>query len=181
MKKCGPSSWKNFQEHSSSMCAQHSLLQFKVVHCAHPSKSKLAKISPQINPTCDRCKSAEATLIHVFWLCPNLENYWRIIFEALSTVLLKLIQTLFWHCSESFLHLPVGGPKVVAFTALTACRLILFRWKDAVPPLALHWTGDVLFNLKLEKIRYTIQGSEKKFMVETLSDIFDKPSTQLQE
>lgn len=61
--------------HSSSMCTRHALIQFKVLHRVHLSKSKLAKIYPQINPTCDRCKSAEATLIHMFWLCPNLEGY----------------------------------------------------------------------------------------------------------
>lgn len=63
--------------HSSSTCARHSLVQFKVVHRTHLHKSKLARIYPHIDPTCDRCKLAEATLIHMFWLfwlCPKIQQ-----------------------------------------------------------------------------------------------------------
>ena len=50
------------QVHSSSMCARHALLQFKVVHRVHFSKVKLAHIYPNVDPTCDRCTTAPATL-----------------------------------------------------------------------------------------------------------------------
>ena len=80
-------------------------------------------------------------------------------------------------------ELPAGGHKIVAFTTLLARRLILLRWKEAVPPLVSHWIRDMLSNLKLEKIRYTLQGSEKKFLKvwKPFLTFFDKPSTQVQE
>ncbi len=153
--------------HSSSMCARHSLVQFKVIHRVHFSKAKLAKIYPQINPICDRCKLEDATLFHMFWLCPKLKGYWKAIFEALSTVLTVKIDpnplmSIFGIIPEG-MELPVGGHKIVAFTTLLARRLILLRWKEAVPPSVSHWIRDVLSNLKLEKIRYTLRGSEDKF------------------
>lgn len=75
------------QVHSSSICARHSLIQFKVVHRAHISKVKLAQMFPGTNPICNRCQCAEGTLIHMFWTCPKLEHYRRSIFLTLSAVL----------------------------------------------------------------------------------------------
>lgn len=56
--------------YSSSMCARHALLQFKVVHHIHISKTKLARMYPDVDPTCDKCKGAPASLYHMYWTCP---------------------------------------------------------------------------------------------------------------
>lgn len=173
--------------HSSSMCARHSLIQFKVVHRAHLPKSKLAKIYTHIDPMCDRCKSAEATLIHMFWLCPQIQQYWEDICEALSdmlgvTITLNPLLMLFGITAEG-LRLPAGGQKLIAFSTLLARRLILLRWKDAVPPTKPHWIKDVLYHLKLEKIRCIMNGSERKFhqVWGRFLTFFNRPSTKVQE
>ncbi len=69
------------QVHSSSKCACYSLLQFKVVHRAHISKMKLLKMYSELSPNCDKCNSPGATLIHMFWLCPSLEKFWKEVFH----------------------------------------------------------------------------------------------------
>ena len=58
--------WSNIVQkiHSTSICARHSLIQFKIVHRLHMSKVKLSKIFPGVNPIGDRCKQAPATLYH---------------------------------------------------------------------------------------------------------------------
>jgi len=53
--------------YSSSLCARHRLIQCKVVHRAHWSKTRLARFNPSIDQECDRCHSGSATLIHMFW------------------------------------------------------------------------------------------------------------------
>lgn len=53
--------------------------------------------------------------------------------------------------------------NVVAFCTLLARRLILFRWKDPLPPSYFHWIRETMQHLKLEKIRYSLQGSVLKF------------------
>ena len=53
--------------HMSSICQRHTVEQFKIVHRLHWSKVRLSKIRPELNPTCDRCKQAHATLLHTFW------------------------------------------------------------------------------------------------------------------
>ncbi len=123
----------------------------------------------------------------MFWLCPNLEGYWKAIFEALSTLLTVKLHpnplTSLFGITPDGIQLPVGGHKVIAFTTLLARRLILMRWRDAAAPSFSHWIREVLFNLRLEKIRYTIRGSEKKFseVWRSFQTFFDKPSTQVQE
>ena len=173
--------------HTSSMCARHSLIQFKVVHRAHLSKTRLASIYPQISPICDKCGLSDATLVHMYWFCPALEGYWRGIFEALSTIFENRVDpnpiiALFGLVPDGII-LPPNSNRIVAFTTLLARRLILMNWRGAVSPTTTHWIRDVLLNLKLEKIRYTIRGSRSKFMQtwKPFFLFFDKPTTCLQE
>lgn len=72
---------------SSSLCARHCLIQFKVVHRPHTSRVKLSLIYSEVSPYCLRRKSAEASLIHTFWLCPCLNRYWTEVVHTLSRVL----------------------------------------------------------------------------------------------
>ena len=50
--------------HKSSLCVRHGLIQFKVLHRLHLCRSKLARIYPDTDPTCQRCLSAPATFCH---------------------------------------------------------------------------------------------------------------------
>lgn len=147
------------------MCARHSLIQFKVLHRVHISKSKLAKMFPQTDPTFDRCKIKVATLIHMFGLGDCLKHYWESIFDALSTVLCVNIVpnpliALFGIVLEE-LQLPVGEHNVIG--TMLARRLILLKWKESEPPSVGLWIRDVISNLRLEKIRYIIRGSDQTF------------------
>lgn len=78
--------WKKAQRnvHTSSICAKHSLIQFKVLHRAHLSKVKISKMYPDTDPLCDRCKVHPATLAHMFWSCPKLTQFWTSIFKIFS-------------------------------------------------------------------------------------------------
>ena len=155
------------QVHSSSICARHSLIQFKVVHRAHISKVKLAQMFPGTNPMCNRCQCAEGTLIHMFWTCPKLEHYWRSIFLTLSAVLQHRLEpeplvALFGVAPEE-VWLSASMCKVLAFSSLIARRAILLKWKDPLPPTHTQWIKDMMSCLSLEKIRYSLRGSEKQF------------------
>ncbi len=52
--------------HSSSISLRHTIVQFKIVHRLRWSKDRLEKIKSDVNPTCDQCKQAPATLYHMF-------------------------------------------------------------------------------------------------------------------
>lgn len=83
------SQWKKAQEfvHSSSVCASHGLIQFKILHRLHLSKLRLSKMFPTVDPLCDRCGQAPASIAHMLWNCPRLCYYWVNIFKTLSEAL----------------------------------------------------------------------------------------------
>lgn len=152
---------------SSSICLRHAVVQFKVVHRLHWSKDRLSKINVDIDPICDRCRQAPATLLHMFWTCPKLHMFWKTIFEIFSKIFGKAVEP------TPFIALFGVPPEdtsfrwweasMLAFCSFLARRLILFKWKDPIPPTYSHWIKEVMYHIKLEKIRYTVRGSTRKF------------------
>ena len=61
------------------------------------------------------------------------------------------------------LSLSPADKDLIAFTTLLARRLILLKWKSPVPPTYTHWVKEVLYFLKLEKIRLTLIGKAVSF------------------
>lgn len=68
-------SMKSRAEQVHSYSINSSLIQFKVIHRTHYSKTKLHRYNPR-SPICDKCSLGEANLLHSLTLCPKIENYW---------------------------------------------------------------------------------------------------------
>jgi len=148
-------------------CLRHAVVQFKIVHRLHWSKVRLSKFKPDLDPTCDRCKQAPATLLHMFWTCPRLYIFWQSIFDAFSGICGKTIHpspliSLFG-VPPVEISLSKCNTNMIAFGSLLARRLILSKWKDSHPPAYGHWIREVMCHIHLEKVRYTIRGSVEKF------------------
>lgn len=62
--------------YTSSICVRHKLIQFKVFNRLHLSRTKLAKIYPNVDPNCICCHQAPASVAHMFWSCPSLGSFW---------------------------------------------------------------------------------------------------------
>ena len=167
---------------STSLCAHHSLLQFKVVHRTHISKTKLSRFHPDVDPCCKE----EASLIHIFWTCPSLEKYWREAFQTLSLIVNldiepKPLVTLFGNKGEVDGHLrPAKWPTLLFASLLARCAMLLM-WRDAALPTHAQWLRDVMTCLNLEKIHYSIRNSKEKFQksVGTFSGILSWFSIKL--
>lgn len=79
------------------------------------------------------------SLLHTFWTCPKLKNYWTAIFKTLSEVYkVKLAPCAF---TALFGVIPSDPPMSksysngFAFASLLAQRLVLLKWKQESPPL----------------------------------------------
>ena len=156
---------------STLMCGRgagrHSVLQCKVVHRVHWSKSKLARIYPGSDSSCDKCHLGPASLGHMFWACPALQSFWDGVFDSLSAVTSANI------CSSPLVALfgvlPIGHSlpshfcDLVAFLTLLARRIILLHWKNPRAPSHSQWIRDALYFMKLERIKYSLRGSIAKF------------------
>lgn len=122
---------------------------------------------PNIDPICDRSHQADASLIHMFWTCPTLLSYWSKIFDTLCAVtgvnIVPSSTIALFVATSDVLLLSSGNRSFIAFVTLLARRLILLKWKSAIPPLHSHWVRDVLHFANLEKIRYLLRGSQQQF------------------
>uniref|UniRef100_A0A3B5PRH3 Reverse transcriptase domain-containing protein n=1 Tax=Xiphophorus maculatus TaxID=8083 RepID=A0A3B5PRH3_XIPMA len=152
---------------SSSSCARLSLIQFKVVHRIHFSKSRLSQIYPDVVDICDKCKGSPCNLGHMFFLCPKLYNFWSNYFTIMSSVLKVNLQpcpfVAIFGILNPTLVLSSAQMEIVAFTSLLARRTLLLHWKsDKCPSISL-WVKDMMFFLKFEKIKHTLRGSTQKF------------------
>lgn len=155
--------------HSSSISLRHTIVQFKIVHRLHWSKDRLAKFKSDVDPNCDRCKQAPATLFHMFWSCPKLLEYWGHIFETFSKMFGKFIapdiSTAIFGVASLDNSLSRSQSDVIAFCTLLARRLILYKWKDSSSPTYGDWIKDVMYNIQLEKLRCSMNWSNKRFLI----------------
>lgn len=113
---------------TSSLCVRHGLIQFRIVHRLHYSNEKLAKIFPTINPGCPRGNNCPASVGHMFWLCPSLNEYWRQILEVFSYICGQTVDPNF---HTAIFGIPPPNCKLtnlqenaLAFASLLARRLI---------------------------------------------------------
>lgn len=152
--------------HYSSICARHGLIQCKLIHRIYYTNHRLSKFYPNVADTCNRCNQSPADLIHMFWSCPKLKTFWSAIFGTLHKAydvgadphplpaIFGIIQT------KSFSS---KAQHCMAFCSLLARRLILLNWKHTAPPSYSRWVKEILFNLKLERLRFSLNGSLSKF------------------
>lgn len=144
------------------------IIQFKILHRVHYSKVRLAKIYPNIDANCDRCRNAPADLTHMFWSCPALSSFWSIIFKTLSEALHIDLQpnatmAIFGTTDRQYTTFRKNYKNIIAFTTLLARRRILLHWKSKNPPKVSLWFSDLTQFIQLEKIKYTLRGSKEKF------------------
>ena len=154
--------------HSSSINARHALVQFKVVHRLHYSKSRLHAIYPNSSPLCDKCKQEAGTLAHQFWLCPKLNSYWSLIFDYLSKAFDKNIEpdpilALFGSVTTSSI-LNSFERQAISLCTLLAKRLILQQWKSETSPVFQQWLRDLGKVLNMERIRYAMKKKDNVFL-----------------
>lgn len=152
---------------STTSCARLGLIQFKVLHRVHFSKSRLSEIYPEVVDTCDKCHGSPCHLSHMFFLCPELNGFWTGYFSIMSTVLGVDLQACpliaIFGIPDASLALNSIQKDIIAYTSLLARRSLLLHWKSAKYPSTSRWLKDTMFFLKLEKIKYTLSGCTDKF------------------
>ncbi len=153
--------------HKSTICARLSLIQFKVLHRIHFSKTRLSQIYPTVIDRCDKCHASPCNLTHMFYSCPLLFSFWQNYFDSISEILSITVKpsphiAIFGY-PEDYDRYNSTQLDLLAFTSLLARRRLLFHWKSTKPPSSTQWLRDVMSLLKLEKIRYSRGADSGKF------------------
>ena len=160
--------WANILElvHYSSICAHNGLIQCKFIHRIYYTNHRLSKFYPNVADICNRCNQSPADLMHMFWSCPKLIDFWSKIFDTLHKAYDVGADP---HPLTALFGIPhtnafsSEAQHCMAFCTLLARRLILLNWKHTLPPSHSRWVKEVLFNLKLERLRFSLKGSLRKF------------------
>lgn len=151
----------------TSVNARLQLIQFKVLHRLHYSKTRLNRLFPSISPMCDKCKAGDGTLGHLFFLCPMLQTFWSDIFKLYSTVYKKILKpdilTVILGYSDQTLSCSKSLQQAIMFGMVIAKRVILKEWKATTPPIYTKWLNEVMSCLYLEEIRYKLTDNHDKF------------------
>ena len=102
----------------------------------------------------------------MFWSCPKLTTFWSAVFNSLGEVLGETIDPdpltgIFGVPSVPNMSNPAR--RIIAFTTLLARRLILLKWIHPSPPTHNRWIHEIIYCIKLEKIRFSLSGSTRRF------------------
>lgn len=138
-----------------------------MIHRLHNSKSRLHMIFPSISPLCDCCKSAEGSLTHLFWTCPQLYNSWCEILNWFSGIYGCVFkpdpEIALFGFSSSLQNHSLSLQRTIMYGMIIAKRVILNLWKSDTSPQFKTWLTDLTSVLHIEKIRYGMMGSLDKF------------------
>ncbi len=149
----------------STSYARLNLMQFKVLHGMHLSRTRIASFNPTFEKTCIRCHTGEADLNHMFWTSPTLTANWSTMCDTLSKVceaqLKPCVEFAIFGVPDDKSNLTQRQLNIIAFASLLARRHILLLWKSTNPPKASYWLQHLMLYLHLEKITCSIRGSHK--------------------
>ena len=153
--------------HTCSINSRHCLIQFKILHRLHYSKTRLHKLFSDSSPLCDKCYITEATLLHSYALCPRLRSFWAGVFTTCTAVLKFRIDPdpvlTVLGVSEASLTWTRAQQNFVAYALIIAKKLILLYWKKKEAPNTKLWLSELTNTLHMEQIRYRIEGKIAEF------------------
>lgn len=89
---------------------------------------------PELDPTCDACKQAPASPLHMFWTCPRPYNFWQSNFNVFSKILEAINPSPFiglFGVAPQGVHGRNYESHMPAFCAVSARRPL--RWTDPLP------------------------------------------------
>ncbi len=139
----------------STTCARLSLIQFKILHRTYYTKSRLSKIYPNVDDRCDRCKTDKADLIHMFWSCQKMKNYWTLVFktlnEAFNLNITPCVEIAIFGVPEHGIPLTNNLENVFAFASLLSKKENIVGMEIKKSTKTSMWICDLILYLKLEK------------------------------
>ncbi|XP_028251617.1 uncharacterized protein LOC114427641 [Parambassis ranga] len=152
--------------HSCSINTRYRLIQYKVIHRLHYSKIKLNKIFPSVSTQCDKCSSAEGSLAHMFWFCPQLFGFWSAVFKWYSKCYSKDIlpnhNLAIFGCSTETLDYTSDLQMALQLGMVVAKKLVLLNWKSTTSPSFDHWLKEMVSVIQIERLRQEKQDKRNR-------------------
>lgn len=151
--------------HRASACANHREQYQKLLTRWYYTPHRIAKAYLSASPLCWRMCGGRGTLLHVFWSCPLLRQFWDMVLSLISDLVGKPCPR-----RPEFAMLLVGidaiasSHRIVTCNVLHAARLAIARhWKSTDIPSTIE-LNTIISNVCLhERTLAWHRGTHKKF------------------
>lgn len=159
--------WESIQTRAYA-CSRNVNIQelcLKVKSRMYKTSTTLHKCFPNGSPLCWRCHSATGDMLHMQWLCPLLQSYWKQEHEIVCKIVrvpLDFVPSLF------LLQLPSGGlkqsHKALGTQLINAARMCIpvYCQTYTIPVLS-EWLKNTDRVCEMEELVYTSQDQFGKF------------------
>ena len=145
-----------------SFNTRHTLTQFQMMHRTYYTPERLHQIFPTVSQYCPRCKTEVGSLLHMFWSCSLLSNYWDEVMRnvsKISEVTLPFEPRLVLLGDMSMLPERFNKRTVrfIRIALITAIKCIALKWKDEHPPPPSLWLKELASCVPSEQIMYNLR------------------------
>lgn len=151
--------------HKSSICAKTQETNYKILSRWYRTPAQLHKIFPTTSEVCWRCQRDKGTLLHIFWSCPKLSRFWKVIHETVQLFTDRTIKkdTAFFLLHATDIPDKAYKGSIIRHLLDAVRTCIPLCWKSTLPPTIDMWLGKVEEIRKMEDLIHTAQHREEIF------------------
>ena len=127
--------------------ARFKLIQFYIIHRAYLTPEKINRYFHKADAACPHCNRPDVDLLHMFWYCPRIRQYWLEIMTKLSHSTERQIAHAWEACILGLLYRDKKHKAISHFIdlgLLSAKRLITKRWKSPESPATTAWATSLI-------------------------------------
>lgn len=80
--------WENIYSnaHKGSLNVATQECGYKIITRWYRTPTSLNTFSPQISDRCWRCKQEEGSMLHIWWACPEIQKFWKMVHETTTSI-----------------------------------------------------------------------------------------------
>lgn len=151
--------------HRSSICAKIQETNYKLLSRWYRAPALLHKFFPATPDLCWRCGADKGILTHIFWSCPILNHFWRVVREVTQKFTEHTIpdDPAFFLLHASNISEKVYKSSVIRHLLDAARACIPLHWKATLPPTIASCLTKVEEIRHMEDLILTAQNRQETF------------------
>lgn len=161
---CWDTVWENL--HDTSKNPDHQLIHYKFIHRFYLTPRRRHAMKIIASPNCDLCSlNAVGSFMHMYWECPSVSAFWRLISSTLSDMLeinIPCSPTLLLLNDDSTFDFSLQQKRTLWAGLTAAKKMLALRWQ---PPHTLpwrQWANSFLDIVMMERSVARMHGASKK-------------------
>lgn len=114
---------------------------------------------------CWRCHEAEGTILHIFWECAKIKEFWEMVAETIRTI--TEISLGDRPADFLLLDIPISAERYknsLLRHLLTAARAYIpVLWKRDIPPTRAQWFARIAENQQMENLTLAMKDKDERY------------------